>query len=82
MLTWVRSSGAAQRVRLWLILGRQGEVSVRACVRAYVRVCVCVCVRVYVCGGARASARRELGGSQAGINMPGMPRRAGCSPRT
>ena len=54
----------------------------RGCVRAYVRVCVCVCVRVYVCGGARASARRELGGSQAGINMPGMPRRAGCSPRT
>ena len=71
---------------MWLILGRQGEVSVRACVHmcvcVCVRVCVCVCMCVYVCGRARASARRELGGSQAGINMPGMPRRAGCSPRT
>lgn len=35
-----------------------------------------------VCGGAERPGEEGLGGSQMGINVPGVPGRAACSPRT
>lgn len=71
MLMWVRSSGAAQRVRVVrLILGRQDEVS------------TCVCVRARMWRGSKSLGSEGTVQLSDGHQHARRAPRAGCSPRT